>query len=423
MKKQAVIFSGLVNVDQNLVGTAVIYKKIADILFKQGYHVSIVVPRKSDLKDDFINFYLYDEKSNKKLIDSCDIVIFGAYPPVNPLLYAYEKRKIILTYLWSIAPIGSLEFKDFGNNNKQHQLHEFISASYNLSLLLSDKIFCRDEQIKKLVFGSLISLGRFNLSNYNLNKKLEKLIEVAGFGIDNSSFSKKRGFYRGVLKGINNNSFILNWNGGIWNWNDAETLIKAMYILRNKNIKLVFQGCKNPSGNDNISQEAQKAYNLAKKLKLKNKNIFFVDTWVPHNERSGFLLESDVGLVSSPDIPEANLFFKTRIYDYLWTELPVILNDCEAFASLVKKKSLGLISKTGDAKSWARNIEILSEDAGMIRQIKFNIREYKKDILWSKTLKPLSCFLKNPYNLKDKYDKKNSLILKNIKLNKDIISS
>jgi glycosyltransferase involved in cell wall biosynthesis len=286
---------------------------------------------------------------------------------------------------------------------------------------LSDKIFCRDEQIKNLVFGSLISLGRFNLNNYNLNKKLKELIEVAPFGIDNSSFSKKRGFYRGVYKNIASDSFILNWNGGIWNWNDAETLIRAMYILRDKNIKLVFQGYKHPSANSNISQEAQKAYSLAEKLKLKDKNIFFVDTWVPHSERSGFLLESDIGLVSSPDIPEANLFFKTRIYDYLWTEKPIILNDCEAFATLVKKKNLGLISKTGDVKSWARNIEILSRDTKMMEKIKLNIREYKKEILWSKTLRPLSSFLKNPHNLKDKYNKKNNLILKNIKLNKNIV--
>jgi len=44
------------------------------------------------------------------------------------------------------------------------------------------------------------------------------------------------------------------------------------------------------------------------------------------------------GIVTSPDIPEANLFFKTRIYDYLWAELPIILYDCEAFASLVQEK-------------------------------------------------------------------------------------
>ena len=423
MKKKVIIFSGLVNVDKNLVGTAVIYKKMADVFLSQNYEVVMVVPELSDLQSEKINFQLYNEENNKKLINSASIIVFGAYPPVDPLIYAHEKRKLIITYLWSIAPIGSLEFKDFNDKNKQIKLHRYISASYNLSLLLSDKIFCRDEGAKKLILGSLISLGRVNLENYELDKSFSKLVEVAPFGINNLKPKKTKNLYRSIVSGINNKDFILLWNGGIWNWNDSETLIKAMEKLKHENIKLVFQGFKHPGLGKKISDKAQQALKLASNLKLKDKNIFFLENWVPYKERANFLLEVDAGVVASPNIPEANLFLKTRIYDHLWVELPTILNDCEAFAPIIKAKNLGLVAKTGSIDSWVVNILALKNNKKIIKKIKENIKEYKKEIEWKNTLRPISNFVKKPEKLGDKTNKSNKLLQNNIKTNKNIINN
>jgi len=418
--KYATIFSGLVNVDKNLVGTAVIYKKIADILIQKGYRVTIVVPELPDTAEKQIKFALYSEKGNKALINDSSVVVFGAYPPISPMLYAHEKKKIILTYLWSIAPIGSLEFKDFSDMSKQERLHRYITASYNLSLLLSDKIFCRDEGIARLVKGSLISLGRLNLKNYLSDRSLSRLIEAAPFGIDTKQpVKKKNNLYRGVIEGINKDDFILIWNGGIWNWNDGATLVQAMNYLKGKKIKLVFQGFKHPKKGVEISQAAKECLNLATKLKLKDKTIFFVDSWVPYNERADFLLESNVGVVSSPNIPEANLFFKTRIYDHFWAGLPTLLNDCEAFAPIISQYSLGLVAKTGDPKSWSDNILALYKNPKLIKRIRNNIKAYRKEIEWKETLKPISKYVSKPHHSAD--DRNNDLIKQSIKINKDII--
>lgn len=419
MKKQVAIFTGLVSVDENLVGTAVIYKKMADIFLSQGYKVFMVVPEESNLQNTKINFSIYNKKNNQKIINNSHLVVFGAYPPLDPLLYAYSKNKIIMTYLWSIAPIGSLEFKDFKKEGEQKNLHQFISASYNMSLLLSDKIFCRDEGVRRIVLGSLISLGRLNLDNYKNDKSFTSLIEVAPFGLEKDKPKKGPALYRNLYPGIDKDDFILLWNGGIWNWNDGLTLIKAMAKLKNKKIKLIFQGFKHPGKGKELSRAAQESLDLANNLGLNGKNVFFMDKWIPYRERGRFLLESDAGIISSPNIPEANFFFKTRIYDYFWSELPIILNDCEAFAPLVSEKELGLIVKTGDANDLAKKIIILSKDKNLYQKIKKNIREFKKEISWEKTLTPVKNFAKNPQALKDKKDLKNKLIQKNIILNSD----
>ncbi len=421
MSSKAVIFTGLVNIDKNLVGTAVIYKKLADLLIKKGYRVSMVVPSETDIIDSSINFYLYEENNNKKLISSSSLVVFGAYPPPQPLWFAYQKKKTILTYLWSVAPIGSLEFKDFNSQHKQKQLHQYIASSFNLSLMISDKIFCRDKQVKTLLWGSLTSLGRLNLDNYLQHKKLSNIIEEAPFGMEKNIPKHKKDIYRGKYKNINQDDFLLIWNGGVWNWNDGQTLVRVMKKLSKDKIKLIFQGFKHPDKDQKLSLEAKRTLRVAKNQALINKNVFFSEQWIPFRQRGNYLTECDVGVVSSPDIPEANLFLKTRIYDYLWAELPVILNDCEAFAPIIEAKGLGLVVKTGNGQDWVRKICELKRNKDLRNRIIRNIRDYKKELTWSKTLKPVEEYLDSPSKLKDKYDSGNKLLQESIRVNKKIV--
>ena len=420
MKKEVSIFTGLVRVDKNLVGTAVIYKKIADIFIALGYKVNMIIPAATDLEDKKINFQFYSDSRNKKLIKSSSLVVFGAYPPVEPLLYAHQNKKVIISYLWSLAPIGSLEFKDFASQQRQANLHEYISASYNLSLLLSDKIFCRDEGARKVVLGSLITLGRVNLSNYKDDRTLNNLLSVAPFGISKQKAKLTEHLIRKQAH-INNDDFVLLWNGGIWNWNDGETLIKAMSKIKNDKVKLVFQGFSHPDKGGQLSFKAKRSLTLAKKLGLVDKNIFFIKDWVPYDHRANYLLDSNIGVVSSPNIPEANLFLKTRIYDYLWADLPILLNDCEAFASLVASKGLGLVVKTGDALDWSKKINILATDKKLFKSIVANIKKYKDEISWQQALQPVKDFALKPKFAADRRTNYSSLLKNSIKLNQAII--
>lgn len=416
MNKKAVIFTGMANLDSNIVGTAVIYLKIIDILKSQKYKVDVIVPEKTDLNIKDVDFHVYKDSNNKKVIDKSKLVIFGAYPPIDPMVYAHKKNKIIISYLWSIAPIGSLEFSDFKDMDKQAKLHQYITSSYNLSLLLSDKIFCRDKQARKFIMGSMISLGILNQDEYKKDRTFENIVEIAQFGIDQKTPKHREDIYRNKIDGISKKDFLLIWNGGIWNWNDGITLIKAMNLLRKEPIKLIFQGYKHPNKYQKLSKEANKTISLAKKLKLVNKNVFFVDQWVPFKERGNYLTECDAGIVTSPNIPEANLFLKTRIYDYIWADLPILANDSEAFSNDVEKYKLGLISATGSPSVLADNVRRIAENKKTIRQIKSSIKEYKDDMEWSKTLKPIYNFFKRPMKCETGLQIKKDSLESNLKI-------
>ena len=63
----------------------------------------------------------------------------------------------------------------------------------------------------------------------------------------------------------------------------------------------------------------------------------------------------------------------------------------------------------------------LKKDSHMRKRIVDNIREYKKEMPWPQTLKPVKEYIEKPYKLQDKYDEHNVLLRNNIRQNKEII--
>jgi len=403
MAKKITIFTGLVKIGPDLVGTAVVYREIAHLLRMKGFEVSMVVPEPVDNPEKGIAYYVYEPRRNKKIIRQSDIVFFGAYPPTDPLEYAYKNKKIIVSYLWSLAPIGSLEFRDVPSREEQDRKQRLIVDAYNRTLLYSDKVFCRSEKARDFILGSLAALGRANIYNYGKERNFRNIAEVAPFGIPQTSPHHTKNIYRGVISGVGKNDFLLLWNGGVWNWNDATGLVEIMNYIRrrDKKIKLIFQGFHNPQSKYALSAEAKKARRLAEKRSLINNNIFITSEWINYDERGNYLTEVDAGITLSPNIPEANFFIKTRYYDYIWAGKPIILNEFEAFAPEVKNKGLGLVL-TGDYRQMAEDIIRFSRNKKSLAKIRKNLLAYKKGRDWRSNLGPVVDFCQSARHSADR---------------------
>ena len=198
-----------------------------------------------------------------------------------------------------------------------------------------------------------------------------------------------KNIYRDVIPGITKKDFILLWNGGVWNRTDALGMVEIMKYIwqKDKRVKLIFQGFHNP--HKIYSPEAKQTKQSVLKHKLLNKNVFIPDKWIPYDERGDYLAESDAGIALSPDIPDANFLIKTRYYDYLWAELPIILNNYDTFAAEVEKNKLGIVLRDNNYKHQAAEIIDFSRNKKARRQIKENIREYKRGLSWQQSLKPV----------------------------------
>ena len=63
-QKKIIIFTGLVKISRNLVGTAVIYPELARGLNQAGFKVSMVGPEAVEMKQPGVDYYVYHKKNN-----------------------------------------------------------------------------------------------------------------------------------------------------------------------------------------------------------------------------------------------------------------------------------------------------------------------------------------------------------------------
>ena len=86
---------------------------------------------------------------------------------------------------------------------------------------------------------------------------------------------------RGVVPGISDTDMVLLWGGGIYNWFDPLTLIRAVAAIDRDDVRLVFLGGKHPNPALPAMQMAVQTHALADELGLTGTKVFFNDRWVP----------------------------------------------------------------------------------------------------------------------------------------------
>src|SRR5207253_6623849 len=123
---------------------------------------------------------------------------------------------------------------------------------------------------------------------------LRALIDVVPFGLDPEP-PRPGPALRGVVPGVAADDRVVLWNGGLWDWFDPLTAIRAVdrLAVSHPRLRLVFLGTRHP--NPAIGQPAMavRARALAAELGLIDRLVFFRD-WTPYAERRAFLLGADL---------------------------------------------------------------------------------------------------------------------------------
>ena len=73
-----------------------------------------------------------------------------------------------------------------------------------------------------------------NRANYESDPVLERLLAVVPFGVPDSPPAERDGpaVLKGVLPGVERDDAVVLWSGGMWNWVDPLTLVRATAKLR-----------------------------------------------------------------------------------------------------------------------------------------------------------------------------------------------
>lgn len=369
------------------------------------FDVTVFSPYLSDLQncdEEVRNFKLatgLKRPELMRLVASSDITVIQAnvlkkYPAIAKLS-KYLVVDLYDPYLFSIH----LQYKDnpIIAANSFALMHHVL----NKHMLAADFAICASEQQRDYWIGRFCALGRLTPVLHHFDPTLRKLIDVVPFGVSVKPAQRSGPGLRDTIAGIAVNDPVALWGGGIWDWFDPLTLIRAVNDLSStiSNIRLVFMGIKSPNPQVEDMKMAAQAKQLSDSLGLTNRHIFFPQLWLKYSERANFLLDADIAVSAHFDLPESRFSFRTRILDYFWAHKPIITTCGDPLSELIQSNKAGIVVPYNDQIAWREALAAMLTDSGFRKECSRKSAELAKQFSWDKVIGPLRNYCRNPYNL------------------------
>lgn len=223
----------------------------------------------------------------------------------------------------------------------------------NAAMRRGDFFTCASERQRDFWLGALAALGRVNPYTYDGDPLLERLVSVVPYGLPDDPPRRGGPGLKGVLPGIGHSDKVVLWGGGVYNWLDPSSVVRAVDRLRHRvpDVRLVFLGMRHPNPAVPEMRAAGELQALSARLGLTGTHVFFNPGWVPYERRADFLLDADVAVSAHWDHLETRYSFRSRVLDCLWAGLPMVLTGGDVLAAEVAAAGLGVAVPAGDDRA------------------------------------------------------------------------
>jgi GT2 family glycosyltransferase/glycosyltransferase involved in cell wall biosynthesis len=335
-----------------------------------------------------------DDAKFRPLEQWADVIVFQGHA-----MAVFESlrtsSKILIVDIYDPMHLEQLEQgRDLPAAQWQQQVADATDV-LNEQLQRGDFFLCASERQKMFWLGQLAGLGRINPHTYEGDPDLDGLISVVPFGLSSTPPTHERTVLKGVLPGIGRDDKVLLWSGGLYNWFDPATLIRAVAHLsaQRADVRLFFQGTKHPHPGVPEMSIVRSSRELAAELGVLDSTVFFNPSWVDYADRQNFLTEADAGVSTHFSHIETTFSFRTRILDYLWAELPMVVTEGDYFAEIIARERLGIVVPAKDVQALADALEKVLYDETFIAEARENIQRVRTSFYWQNTLAPLVDFV------------------------------
>ena len=348
----------------------------------------------------------------QQLEEWCDVLVFQGHILDNhPWLQ--RTSKVLVADIYDPFHLEVLEQSRDQSAFARRQTVRLATEVLNQQLGRGDYFLCASEKQRDFWLGQLAGVGRINPATYDTTENLEQLIDVVPFGLGDDPPVHTRQVLKGVVPGIGADDKVILWGGGVYNWFDPITLVRAVDHLRARvpTVRLYFMGMRHPNPAVPAMAMASRTKALAEELGLVDNHVFFNEDWVEYDERHNYLLEADIGVSTHFDHVETEFSFRTRILDYIWAGLPVVATSGDAFSDLIEHHSLGAVVPPNDVEGLEEALYRLLTDEDANRRCRDAIAGYAPDLRWERVLGPLKAFCRNPRRAPDLVDPRQQVMI------------
>ncbi len=387
-----------------MAGPAIRARELARALAAE-HEVTLAAPAPSERPDErvaLVEAGFADYEMLAAQIAAADVVVAQELPPrLLSRLPRMSTRLVADLYNPSVFEVLEAgREKPAGPRRRQQRS---VALGVVAHLAAAGQVVCASEKQRDLWLGAMAAHGLVTLEAYDADPSLRSIIDVVPFGLQSEPpLPGDPPPIRERFPAIAPDDRIVLWNGGIWNWLDAESAIDAVGLLEERRrggprTHLVFMGVDRPQV-EPVDAMAATARSLAhlKRSGLEGRVVHVGRGWVPYAERGAWLLEADAGISAHHDHLETRFAFRTRILDCLWAGLPVVATSGDSLAELVESERLGATVPPGDAPALAAELERLLDDPARLARTSEAVRAKARELTWERAAAPLLRFCAAP---------------------------
>jgi glycosyltransferase involved in cell wall biosynthesis len=280
-------------------------------------------------------------------------------------------------------------------------IHDQELGMLRTELTSGDFFICASDRQRHLWLGMLAAVNRVNPLTVDSDPALERLLAVVPFGLPDETFHGERA--GGSVPGIEPGDQVLLWGGGIWNWFDPLTLLRAVAELRSSHpqLKLLFLGTQHPNPAVPRMAMAERALSLARELGLEGSHAIFQPGWVPFEERKRYLAAATIGVSLHLEHLESLFSFRTRVLDYMWAGLPMLVTSGDSAGDLVERESLGVTAAPESVAEVVAGLRRLLDDRRFYTGCARAVEQTSHRFRWSIAARPLVEYCRTPWRSAD----------------------
>lgn len=373
-------------ISEKMAGPAIRYWEFAKALVHSFPKVTLAIPNAlpETLSPPMpsVELIQHHKENIHHLVEQHDIIVFQGYIfDIYPLLR--ETAKILVADLYDPVPLEALGWYQGQQNDHFFEHITDQVRMMNDQIRYADYFLCASERQRDLWLGHLLALGRINPATY---QEMQQRVLVIPFGLpDNPPQRTGKGFRQN-----DDTSFVLLWGGGIWEWFDPLTLIRAVHrvLPTCPHVKLIFLGTQHPNPTIETMPMQHRAEALARELNVYGKQVIFQPGWVPYDALQNHLLDADVGVSAHLQSLETHFSFRTRLLYYLWAGKPIITTTGDVLAEEIAAASAGIIVNEANEADWEQAIIQLQNPETYATYVT-GVQKLAQKYAWSTVTQPL----------------------------------
>jgi glycosyltransferase involved in cell wall biosynthesis len=226
----------------------------------------------------------------------------------------------------------------------------------------------------------LLALGRVNPVVFERDPELRSMIDLAPFGVQTPRVRK--------AADLESPQVLF---GGIYDWYEPRIAIDAVAHARARHPGMTLTFTTHP--NPDITPQG-KAAEAMKYARERGYGTFVrFEPWAAYDHRGEFLDCFAAALLTFNPSLETDLSMRTRIYDFLWSGIPVVSSSAPGTDEILGRYDGGIVVHSSDPAEYADALHTVIDDHDAMTD---GTAKFVADHQWSAVLEPLRRFCRAP---------------------------